>query len=135
MECPLTAYSCSEGVYVVYEMFWDNRQVGTASVVKEGLYYLFHCECSLPKNDIYKISVSDGTSVINLGICIPEKEKFILKTKIPVKYLSIDKITFTVMSKNTDKILIRNYMQFDSLDKLETARLENINGQLFIVIS
>ena len=118
----------------MYDIFLENKKVGTAFVEKEGLYYCFNCKCSLPPNNIFKINISDGNNITKLGICIPNDDKFILNKRVPIKYLSGDSYIFSVESVYKDTILLVNSACFDYLDKLETARLKIINKQAFIVI-
>ena len=70
-----------------------------------------------------------------LGVCIPEEDQFVLKTKIPAKKIQGDAFSFTVIAKKEMGIPLISGMPFSYLDKLETVRLCKVNGQLNIIIS
>lgn len=119
----------------MYEIFYNNIEVGKALVRREGLYYHFYCECILPQSDIFKVFVTDGRTTVKLGICVPNRGKFTLKTRVPVKYLSGDKLLFYAQNNNSQKFPLRNHTCFDYLDKLDTAHLQFSDGQMYIIIS
>ena len=119
----------------MYEIFWNHNIVGKASVRREGLYYHFYCECVLPQDDIFKVFVTDRSNSVKLGVCVPNRGKFTLKTRVPVKYLSGNKLLFYAQSNNSQKFILRNHTCYDHLDKLDTAHLQFSDGQVYIIIS
>lgn len=134
MEYPLTAYVCCKGVCVLFDILWNGASVGEAHVEKIGLYYEFRCYCNFSKRDIYRIRVSDGKSNVLLGVCVPDGNQFHLKTRIPVKKMHGETFRFTAEAQNNRGILIESGKAFAYIDKLETARLQNTNGQFNIII-
>ncbi len=119
----------------MYEIICGDSVVGTAEVKIEGLYYRFLCRCTPPDEGIYRIHVSDGTNLRDLGICVPEGDRFMLIARVPVKYLKED-MTFRLTSAREEKIKIpvATGEPFDELDKLESARFQIENGQPGILI-
>lgn len=75
------------------------KKIGNANVVKEGLYYHFHCRCHLPKTEIYTIHVCCNGNNRNLGVCVPMEGCFGLDTKVPAKYIGEGKLQFRAMPK------------------------------------
>ena len=69
----------------MYNIFLESNAIGTADIFEEGLYYRFSCKCIRELNGINRIIVINGTKKIDLGICVPEKNNFILNRKIPRK--------------------------------------------------
>lgn len=134
MEYPLIAYCCYEGVYILNEIILNGEQIGYAKVEIEGLYYKILCICTFPDQNVYRVVVGDGESVLKLGICVPDDDKFILSTKVPVKYLKGKKMRFWVESNTSSCIPVSANKPFAQLDKLETARLQISNGQASIII-
>lgn len=122
----------------MYAIFRNDVPVGKAEVKKEGLYYRFTCSCTPPEAGIYRISVSDGNTVRDLGICVPTGAKFTLNARLPAKYLREDKLTFFLISneeRGTESgFPIATGKPFEHLDKLNAARLQMRNGQPVIVI-
>ena len=120
----------------MYSIFDNGTQVGTAEVTREGLYYLFRCSCAPRGEGIHRIVVNDGENQVDLGICVPDSGKFVLRTRIPVKRLTGDIFSFSVApeKKVSINIPVQSEMVFDQLDKLNAARLEVANGQPMVVI-
>ncbi len=120
----------------MYEIFLKDRAVGHAEVKKEGLYYIFTCTCTPPEGDIYRVSVTDGRNRQDLGILVPEGEKFTLKKRIACKCLNADTLSFTLLSKERTLVSVPVVAgeMFEYLDKLETAHLQATDGQPEIVI-
>lgn len=120
----------------MFKIYYNNRQVGNAQINEEGLYYRFMCSCTLPKNDIYRISVTDGVNRQDLGICVPEDGKFTLMKRLPKKYFIGTDWSFTLLNKENPlvSVPVATGTPFAYLDKLETAQLHCADGQTEIVI-
>ena len=134
MEYPLIAYCCYEGVYILYDIISNGEQIGYVNVEKEGLYYKFVCKCTFHDQNVHRVVVSDGESVLKLGICVPDGDKFTLLSRVPVKYLKGKNLRFWVESNCSSCIPVSSGKPFAQLDKLETARLQITNGQPSIII-
>ena len=117
----------------MYSILLNGEVVGQAQVEKEGLYYRFTCTCTFSDGKIHRIVVSDGKSVVKLGVCIPDGDQFRLSTKVPAKRLLGETLRFMIESDTTG-IPISSGKPFAYLDKLETARLQITNGQAYILI-
>lgn len=120
----------------MYKIILDNEQVGIAEVKEEGLYYLFICTCNIKQKGIHRICVEDGINKVDLGICVPSGNEFVLRKRIPKKRLLGNIFSFSLNSDQKDKIEVpvQSGMIFEDLEKLNAARLEMINGQQKIVI-
>ncbi len=118
----------------MYDVLYNNIPIGYAKAEKVGLYYNFLCKCKFPNNEIYRIKVSDGAKERMLGVCVPEGNYFVLKTRIPVKELQSEVLCFTAEMRTENGISVVSGESFLYLDKLETARLQISNGQPRIII-
>ena len=118
----------------MFEIVCNEKIVGTAEVEREGLYYRIHCVCTPPNKEIHRILVDDGQRKRDLGICVPVGTKFALTTCIPVKYLNGEDWNFLLIQQNADRIPVETDMEFHDLDRLETARLQETNGQFELLI-
>lgn len=118
----------------MYSVFFNDTPVGQARVKREGLYYKILCRCVFPHKNIYRIKVTDGNKEVDLGICVPEGNYFTLISRIAVKNIPGDNLQFTVTTNQTTEYFVADRKPFHDLDKLETARLQNRNGQLYVVI-
>ena len=121
---------------ILYDIYMGTQVVGQAEVIKEGLYYRFSCKCTPPDEGIYRITVSDGNNTKDLGICVPTGEWFGLVTRVPVKYLSGDKLEFALVPKDSQvtAIPVVTNEPFADLDKLESAYLQEKDGKAEIII-
>ena len=121
----------------MYDIIMGTQVVGKAQVSKEGLYYRFSCQCTPPDGSIHRISVSDGNNTKDLGICVPEGEMFCLVSRVPVKYLPGDKLTFTLAPKEKQETAVPVVTDepFAHLDMLDSARLQEAEGQTEILIA
>lgn len=118
----------------MYDILMDTQVVGQAEVTKEGLYYRFTCKCTPPDDSVHRIFVSDGNNTKDLGICVPTGEWFCLVSRVPVKYLSGENLRFSLVPKEQRGVPVKTGGAFSHLDKLETARLQEINGMSEIII-
>ena len=134
MKYPLTAYCCCKGVCILHSILFNNVPVGQAQIKQEGLYHKITCQCVLPNKRIYRIKVSDGINDVDLGICVPEGDCFILTSRVAVKKLSTENLKFYIITNQPSEFHIADGKPFEALDKLEAARLQYRNGQLYVVI-
>lgn len=123
----------------MYPILYNNMPVGFAEIAKEGLYYRFSCKCKLPGSAVYRVIVSNENAIRNLGVCVPDKEGFVLKTRVPKKYFTGKNFLFSIDCKTEEKqekaIPVFTGMAFAYLDQLEAAQLKIVNGQPSVVIN
>lgn len=121
---------------MLFDILMDTQVVGQAEMTKEGLYYRFTCKCTPPDDAVHRIVVSDGKHTRNLGICVPTGEWFCLVSRVPVKYLPGENLRFTLIPKDAHKemIPVETDISFSGLDKLESACLQETDGNSEIVI-
>lgn len=114
----------------IYSVYLDGREVGTVQVVRERLYYCFHCSVKLPKAAIYRLQVSADNNETDLGICVPEADHFVLTKKIPVKYLADGELSFRLIANERKErfVPVSQDQPFACLTELENAKFVNRNG-------
>ena len=129
-------HKVAAGGMILYKILWNEQPIGTADVIKEGLYYKFSCICKPVQAGVYKIIVFDGQKDIHLGICVPLGEVFVLNTKIASKHFNTEHFSFRLMLKEEERtwIPVNNEIPFAYLDKLENTRLQIVNKKKYIVI-
>ena len=120
----------------MFDILMDTQVVGNARVDREGLYYRFTCTCTPPDSGIHRIRVSDGNNTKDLGICVPTGTAFSLVSRVPIKYLPGDKLSFTLVPKEKKEISVpvATGEPFAHLDELEAAHLNVTDSQPEIVI-
>ena len=119
----------------MFDVFFNESVVGSAQVEKDGLYYCIHCACEIPGDGLYRIILNDGENSHNLGICVPNKDKFVVNKRIPAKYIIGENLTFQLVLDANNGIAVATGKPFAHLDKLETAHLLETNGQSKIIIA
>ncbi len=118
----------------MFEIRTGTMAVGNAEVKRVGLYYHITCTCQPPSNEIHRIIMRNGNVQKDLGICVPSAGVFTLFKRIPVKCFPDATFTFELIDTAKESYIVRDNMPFAHLDKLESARLQNTNGQLSIII-
>lgn len=120
----------------MFDIMLDNQPVGFAQVEIEGCIYKISCFCNqLPKRS-GRIIVTDGKKTINLGICVPERDRFVLTKRIPVRCLTQKDMQFSIASDNdnTVGIPVESGKAFPELDKLSNGKFYIKDGQVQILI-
>ena len=70
-----------------YDIYLDDNLVGQAAVAEVGLFSEFSCICNFENTGPYRIKVAYEDRELDLGICVPEGNRFAINTKIPSKHL------------------------------------------------
>lgn len=121
-----------EGIYQLKRM---NRAVGQVTVSKEGLYYKIEASLRLPKGSRYRLTVCFEHNTMDLGLCIPQGDMFIMCTKIPIKRFCGDSFTFMLSEKNERKVIpIQDNKPFSHLDILPQCSFSRENGKAVVII-
>ncbi len=122
----------------IYDIHYGGQAVGTAKVSREGLYYRFDCRSQLDKRKICKICVVCGEDKIVLGTPIPDGQMFQLRTKLPVKRFSGDKLYFCIIENKKENyerfVPVNENEPFLYLKDLKNAVLQVRNGESGIMI-
>lgn len=120
-------------------VYLDERIIGTAQLVSCGLYRRFICRCELPPGRMYRLWVMGIGDPVNVGILIPEGERYMLDKKIPEKRIATGAIRLTVLpadqQASNDFVTLNPDQPFEPLDQLETAVLGWKNGEIGIFIN
>lgn len=115
-------------------ILYGSLVVGEAKIQRQGLYYLFSCSCRFSKSGIYKLWAASAGKQIKLGVCVPEKNCYTLYRKIPTAHFGDDEISVYVMNEDERKIDNQPKGELVSLEKLDQAVLEIVNGDQVVCI-
>lgn len=102
------------------------ERIGTAKVVKEGLYYRIRCLCTVSGSVPLKI-IASGSENVDMGLCVPMGDKFGLETRIPVKRIGEGELHFSARPRHRQT---GEFMQvlpdepFRYIDRLKDAYFE-----------
>ena len=136
MEHPLAAYSCGKGVFLTkkhYDIMLGDQSIGTAEVLREGLYYRFRCRCRLSGKVMYQLKAVCADKESCLGVCIPIEDEFGVDTKLAVKKLGEGDFSFYAVPRHLDMkgifAPIRADEPFMHIENLQGSHLEYHNGE------
>lgn len=119
-----------------YGVVYGNRTVGTVQETRDGLYHVFSCRCTLPKDGIFRLWLHQGNREEKLGVLCPEGDSFTLTKKIPVNRLSKEEISFSVrLPMHEHFVPIVPGQPFPALRALPYGHFSIENGQPGIVFS
>ena len=76
-----------------FAVLHEQRSVGKAEVVKEGLYYRVTCRYRLPSGEVCRLIIKWPGGWENAGIPVPEGDGFFLTKMIPAKKLPVPDVT------------------------------------------
>lgn len=114
------------------------KPAGKVSVLRQGLYYHFHCRCILTDRNIYRLMVVCGTARENLGVLVPKDNAFTLETKIPVNRIGTGDMIFTLLPQKEKHegtfVPISPEEPFAYISRLKKSFLVLRNGQPGIMI-
>ena len=121
----------------MFDILWNGKPVGTAECKKEGLYYRFDCSCTPPDKAFYRVVLTDGQVQRDLGICVPQGNRFVLTARVPCKLINTEALSFELTDKRQESfsVPVNTGEPFEHLEKIETARLQVTNGQAELIIA
>lgn len=121
-----------------YPLRFGDRDVGTVSARREGLYVRFCCRCRLSGGIVCRVVLRRGDGEENLGVLVPEDGGFLLSTRIPAKRLGDGGWEFQVVPCRPERkqIYAPIYPEepFSYLERLKDAYLLRRDGENYAVI-
>ncbi len=120
-----------------YPIFLEERTVGQAERISEGLYCRFRCRCRLPGGQIHRVFLEWDGGEVSLGVLAPSGGEFCLDTRIPAKRLGTGTPRFRVGPKQEQGALVPLVpgRPFPDLYRLKNARFVQIDGKPGILFS
>ncbi len=120
-----------------FDITMGDQVVGTASVIREGLYWKICCRCQL-SGEIACQVIAIGEEEINLGLLVREKDDFCLTKRVPMKRFGDIQPCFVVKPR-TPKTQRSFYPivpeePFSYIEKLKDAFLEEKGGEVGITL-
>lgn len=123
----------------MYHVYLGCERIGTLDLQKEGLYYKLHCSCRLTGQIVHILVATSDSGRVNLGTLVPEAGFFCLRTRLPIKKLSLQNLKFTVEPKHPQNmqlfVPIRAEEPFSYLDRLNSACLCTKGMQIGVVVA
>lgn len=94
---------CGKGALALedtYGVYFGNQLAGKVQVLRQGLYYGFHCRCQLTGEVVCRLYVTCGKNRESLGVVVPMDDGFGLDTRLPKKRLGEGKMEFLLIPKH-----------------------------------
>ena len=122
-----------------YEVTLGSKRMGSVTLKKQGLYWLFDCRCDLSGEVMYDLILTAGETQYDLGILSPAKDSFICHCKLACKKLEKGSLKFYLRPRhaklNTDFVPVYPEEPFRYLHLLETSFLSIRGGQIGLICS
>ena len=119
----------------MFEIKMGEKSVGTATVNQEGLYYRISCKCVFQDKQIHTLWAVWSTGCRKLGVCVPEGAYACLHTKIPIKYIPEDGLSFAVdYQRNGSFYPVDPQLPLECMDQLINARFAIVDGKPGLII-
>ena len=120
-----------------YTVTLASDTVGSVDIFEEGLYLRFRCQCTVPRDRIYKLFACCGGKYYDLGVLVPYGVGFAVDKKIPKKEFLYRDFQFLIRtnaandSEQTE--ILRPEQPCQSLKHLYNAHLEIRDGQHWMI--
>ena len=122
-----------------YDVKLGSQIMGTVTVKKQGLYWLFDCRCDLSGEVMYDLAIMVGEYQVKLGLMTPGNGCFCLCTKLPIKRLGQGSPMFSLQPRHAqmkDNIIpVKPDEPFCYLSRLENAYLAKLEGKPGIALT
>lgn len=122
-----------------FAVTFGDTPAGKVQVLRQGLYYWFHCRCVLSGAVICRLFVRCGEREESLGVVVPMGDGFGLDTRVPVRHLGEGEMTFWLAPKR-DRVDAMRFAPivpeepFAYIERLKDAYLARKDGQIGALI-
>ena len=121
-----------------YSIFSGGEEVGRVFVQRQGLYYRICCRCRLTGAVRYRLIATCGENTADLGLCVPQGDRFGVDTRIPIKRLGEGAISFRLLPKHSSLegkfVPVFPDEPFGYIHQLQKAYLARQDGVVGIIL-
>lgn len=111
----------------IFDVKLNEKVVGSAEILKRGLYYQISCRCNIPAEKLYRLQAVCDQETVDLGICVPFEDGFGVNKTIAAKKLDTDTIFFHLSAnmEESDVVFVPldTTKPFDNLENIMHAKL------------
>lgn len=122
-----------------YIVNFGKDPAGKVQVIRQGLYYCFHCRCQLTGAVMCRLEAVCGAHRENLGVLVPMDGGFGLDTQVPVKRFKGEEFSFQIIPRHHRPegifVPISPEEPFAYIARLKDGFLEVKNGQAGVVLA
>ena len=112
----------------MFKVYLDGIAVGTADLVRTGLYYSIQCRCSFPDARRYRVYAVGRNGRMDLGLCVPVQGGFGFRTRVMVKKLDEKYIAFEAVLDDSSFFPIDERQPFIKLSQIRSGEFCVCNG-------
>lgn len=117
----------------LYDVYMGDAIIGSAEIVRVGLYYNIKIFCKPPASGIYRSFVVSAGKKVYLGICIPIGDGYEISKRLPVKHLNDSDMIFIITSANERSTFLpiesnQPFVHPRMLKKAHFVKIEGIPG-------
>ena len=120
-----------------YDVFLNGKEIGTASLEKEGLYWKINCRCNVPNDVPYEVLLRAGEH-INLGLLVKEETIYCLTRRIAMKRIGEAPLYFEARARNAKPPEVFQSIVSDApfayLEEIKGCKLEEKDCQVGLII-
>lgn len=119
----------------IYDVWLKDKIAGEVLISREGLYYRFLSTVWLPKSSRYHLLAYWEGGNIDLGLCVPQGESFVLNKKIPIKRFDNRRYRYILAAKTVKQVTpIFENQPFTHLNRLPDSYFSVENNIPVIII-
>lgn len=112
-----------------YVVCLDDRAVGKAKFVRQGMYTVISCFCKIPQNKSYDVFVKMADTTIPLGILVPVGDGMGTQKRVQSKKLSGNVICICISHRNkASGIPVEPSKPFPHISKIKKLKTEKIGN-------
>ena len=113
-----------------YPIYRGKEIVGEACIEKHGMFWHIKCRCRAGKTDPLRIVAAFGTNMLELGKYSADTEGQEVERWVSAKSLPSGDIQFSLEAWKQERFIpLTEALPFSELEKLSSARFENLAGQ------
>ena len=119
----------------LFSIHYEKNQVGYAKCTRQGLYYHISCDVKRIDNNLYRVYVIDSSKIMDLGICVPEGNRFVINKRIPIKSFDGEPERFILIADADVKhfVPVLENVPFDYIQKLDKSKYYYYESRSYIV--
>lgn len=119
----------------VYSIYYGHNLVGQARFARQGLYYHIYCDIKRVDNNLYRVYVQCGNDHVDLGICVPEGNRFVINKRIAIKSLNEEPECFHLIADADVKrsIPVLENKPFDYIQELNNSKYLYTENKAYVI--
>lgn len=110
-----------------YPVYCDDAQAGTVRLKKLGLYICFDGLLELPYKSLWRVVCFCDHQRVDLGICLFDGTKYIIRKQLPEKYLNGESLRFEAINADSKPLTPSRPSENDSAGRELPAAEDSVS--------